>query len=159
MRAALVLAMLTAVCVPASAAAAGELHAPDTSQAAAPDCRSVQIPVALAPEESQNAQLDGQVCYPANSASSMPGTIQVLVSGATYGRSYWDFPYQRDTYSYVRAAAAAGFTTFNFDRIGIGQSTHPASTDVTIPANAYTIHQAIQQLRSGRWTAPRTARW
>jgi pimeloyl-ACP methyl ester carboxylesterase len=59
------------------------------------------------------------------------------------------FLYEPDTYSYVRSATAAGFTTFSFDRIGIGESTHPLSTQVSIPSNAYTIHQAIQQLRGG----------
>jgi pimeloyl-ACP methyl ester carboxylesterase len=71
------------------------------------------------------------------------------VAGTGYGRAYWDLPYQPDTYSYVRAAARAGFTTFNFDRIGIGRSTRPLDTEVTIPSNAFTIHQAISQLRSG----------
>jgi len=114
-----------------------------------PDCRPVDVPVALAAERGRDAHLSGQVCYPTNHVDALDGAVQVLVAGTGYGRSYWDFPYQPDTYSYVRAAARAGFTTFNFDRIGIGRSTRPLDTEVTIPSNAFTIHQAISQLRSG----------
>jgi pimeloyl-ACP methyl ester carboxylesterase len=113
------------------------------------DCRHVEVPVALSEGGGRDASLAGQVCYPTTKRDGLDGAVQVLVSGTGYGRSYWDFPYQPDTYSYVRAAARAGFTTFNFDRIGIGQSTHPLNTQVTIPSNAYTIHQAIAELRAG----------
>lgn len=139
-RAALIVTLLLATCVPATVAAASEL--------AIADCHQVQVSVALTPNGPANIRLSGQVCYPTDPATAIPGAIQVLVSGLTYGQSYWDFPYQPDTYSYVQSATRAGFTTFNFDRIGIGQSTHPASTQVSIPSNAYTIHQAIQQLRA-----------
>jgi pimeloyl-ACP methyl ester carboxylesterase len=107
------------------------------------------VPVALTDGGERSARLVGQVCFPTNVVASLSGAVQVLVSGTAYGRSYWDFPYAPDTYSYVRAAAQAGYTTFDFDRIGIGQSTHPLSTQVTVPANAATIHQAISLLRAG----------
>lgn len=143
-----VLAMLLASCVPAAVAAASGRGAVDTSPVA-PVCRSVRVPVSLAPGQAAGARLDGQVCYPTDPARAMPGAVQVLVAGLTYGASYWDFPYDPDTYSYVRAATAAGFTTFSFDRIGTGRSTRPLGTQVSIPSNAYTVHQAIQQLRDG----------
>ena len=38
--------------------------------------------------------------------------------------SYWDFTVPED-YSYVRAAADAGFTTFRYDRLGTGLSEKP----------------------------------
>lgn len=122
---------------------------PASASNAAPECQPVQLPVSLIDGGAPTARLVGQVCYPTTDVASLRGAVQVLVSGTAYGQSYWDFPYQPDTYSYVRAAARAGFTTFDFDRIGIGQSTHPLSTEVTIPSNAATIHQAISQLRSG----------
>lgn len=39
-------------------------------------------------------------------------------------RSYWDFSVPED-YSYVRAAADQGFTTFRYDRLGTGLSQKP----------------------------------
>jgi pimeloyl-ACP methyl ester carboxylesterase len=139
-RAAFVSLLLAGVCTAVSSHAAA---------AAVPACRTVQVPVALTAGAPANAFLAGQICYPTTDVPALRGVVQVLVSGTAYGQSYWDFPYQPDTYSYVRAAAQAGYTTFNFDRIGIGASTHPLSTEVSIPSNAYTIHQAISQLRSG----------
>lgn len=41
--------------------------------------------------------------------------------------SYWDFVVGDDeSLSYVRASAAAGLSTFAFDRLGIGLSEHPS---------------------------------
>ena len=50
--------------------------------------------------------------------------VHLLLSGATYGHVYWDFPVNSPLYSYTQALNAAGFATFNFDRIGIGVSDH-----------------------------------
>jgi pimeloyl-ACP methyl ester carboxylesterase len=136
-------AMLAILLGPATA----EAHA--EGRADVPDCRPVEVPVALDAAGGQNARLVGQVCYPTTHVDSLRGAVQVLVSGSAYGRPYWDFPYRPETYSYVRTATDAGFTTFNFDRIGIGRSTRPLDPQVSIPSNAYTIHQAISRLRSG----------
>jgi len=147
-RAAFALGAMLALFVPVGVVTSVGAHAA-TGAAAAPDCRPVQVPVALTEGGAQNARLVGQVCYPTTVVASLRGSVQVLVAGASYGQSYWDFPYQPDTYSYVRTATQAGFTTFSFDRIGIGQSTRPLGTQVSIPSNAFTIHQAISQLRAG----------
>ena len=39
--------------------------------------------------------------------------------------SYWDFSVSEE-YSYVRAAAGAGYATFRYDRLGTGLSQKPA---------------------------------
>jgi len=137
-------AVLAICALVASAMAAGGA----TAWAEVPDCRSVDVPVPLS-AGGQIVHLVGEVCYPTTEVESLEGAVQVLVSGTAYGRSYFDFPYQPDTYSYVRAATAAGFTTFNFDRIGIGGSTKPLGTQITVESNAHTIHEAITKLRAG----------
>ncbi|ETS87343.1 hypothetical protein PFICI_01171 [Pestalotiopsis fici W106-1] len=56
---------------------------------------------------------------------SGPGkALQVLVHGIGFDRSYWDFPADNYNYSYVDQALAAGYSTFAYDRPGIGQSQH-----------------------------------
>lgn len=135
--------LAAALAVPATGSAAG------TNPATVENCHSVRLPVALDPGAAPQAHLSGDVCYPSRHVPALQRTVQVLVSGTSYGRSYWDFPYQPETYSYVRAANAAGFTTFNFDRVGLGGSSRPLSSQITIPSNAHSIHQAIQHLRSG----------
>jgi pimeloyl-ACP methyl ester carboxylesterase len=159
-RTTIALVALLALCVPAgplAAMPAGSVAAVLAEPVAvatqtdgqAPNCRSVQVPVALTEGGPQSVRLSGEVCYPTTPVDSLRDAVQVLVSGTAYGQSYWDFPYQPDTYSYVRAATHAGFTVFNFDRMGIGQSSHPISTEISIPSNAFTIHEAISQLRAG----------
>jgi pimeloyl-ACP methyl ester carboxylesterase len=43
----------------------------------------------------------------------------------------------------------AGYATFNFDRIGIGESDHPAAALITIQANAYVVHEIVGALKAG----------
>lgn len=135
--------------VGAIAVIAAVLMSAPTVATAAQQCRAVEVPVALEPDGATDAHLSGDMCYPTRTMPALGRTVQVLVSGTAYSKDYWDFPYQPATYSYVRAATAAGFTTFNFDRLGMGASSHPASSQITIPSNAYSIHQAIARLRSG----------
>jgi pimeloyl-ACP methyl ester carboxylesterase len=109
-------------------------------------CRDVSVPVSLTQGRPARYQIWGQLCTPGYRPAA---TVQVLIPGLNYSHVYWDFPFQPDHYSYVRHANQAGYATFNLDRIGVGHSSHPASGDVTLESNAYTIHQVIAALRGG----------
>ena len=101
----------------------------------------------------------GELCNPTTGASH---TLELTVPGGTYGHIYWDFPYEPQTYSYVYAANAAGYSTFNIDRIGTGLSSHPSLSvvDVTMNTNAYVIHEIVQDLRNGEASGiSRLHRW
>lgn len=113
-----------------------------------PTCQSFYVPVALASGLPVQYSIYGELCNPASGPSK---TVQLLVPGATYGHVYWDFPYQPETYSYVHALTAAGYSTFSIDRIGIGQSSHPPIGQLTVAmaTNAYTVHEVVQALRAG----------
>jgi pimeloyl-ACP methyl ester carboxylesterase len=106
-------------------------------------CRSEVIPVALAPGKVARYKLVGELC-------AVDGfdhkTLQVLVSGAGYGAVYWDFPYEPDTYSYMRAALRAGYAVFNFDRLGMGRSDHPPGLALDVDTQAYVLSQTIAAL-------------
>jgi pimeloyl-ACP methyl ester carboxylesterase len=107
-------------------------------------CQSFMVPVTV--ENVPDAKLYGELCMP---AGQPPRTVQLLVHGTTYNHNYWDWPVNPDVHSHVRAAVEAGYATFNIDRLGVGQSTKPASHLVTLAATVDTIHQVIAQLRAG----------
>jgi pimeloyl-ACP methyl ester carboxylesterase len=111
-------------------------------------CQSFNVPVALADGQPLQYTIYGELCNPAGRSGH---TVQLLVPGATYGHVYWDFPYEPQTYSYVRALNEAGYSTFNIDRIGTGQSSHPdlSVVKVTMDIEAYVLHEIVQDLRSG----------
>lgn len=88
----------------------------------------------------------GRLCHAGTHPS---GTVQLLVPGGTYGHTYWDLPYGDGSYSYARNAAAAGYTTFDIDRVGIGHSSHPAGATLDFPAQAVALHDVIGALRAG----------
>jgi pimeloyl-ACP methyl ester carboxylesterase len=88
------------------------------------------------PEELQSAQL------------------QILVHGANSDHRYWDFPIEPETYSYVAWAEERGVATLAIDRIGSGASSRPAGSEITIEAQAETLHQVIQAVRRGLDGAP-----
>ena len=107
-------------------------------------CRDVDVPVVMPLAGEVNAH--GRLCLP---PGAEPAVVQILLHGGTYNGLYWDFPYEPDRYSYVRAANRAGYATFTVDQIGYGRSTRPLSTLVTDVGQADVAHQLVTKLRSG----------
>lgn len=113
-------------------------------------CRNVSIPVTAS---SGAATIFGEFCQPNGRDAS---TVQLLVHGATYTHTYWDFPGFDGKYSYVHAANRAGYATLAIDRYGTGSSTRPTlPQDVTYQNEIATLHQVVQALRSGQASLPR----
>jgi pimeloyl-ACP methyl ester carboxylesterase len=111
----------------------------------APVCQRYLVLVRLSPGDATVWQLAGWLCGPAQNGR----TVQILSPGGWYSHVYFDWPQDPGRYSYVRALAAAGYATFNVDRIGIGQSDHPPAALVNLPAEAFIAHQLVQDLRAG----------
>ncbi|HSG40212.1 MAG TPA: alpha/beta hydrolase, partial [Thermoanaerobaculia bacterium] len=109
---ALLCALAIAVLVPSSASAiAGGFR-----------CEELSLPVTLSPSDATVYNVFGVLC---SRGAIENKTFQITLHGITYSHLYWDFPFQPETYSYVRRATAAGYAVLNLDRIGIGQSDHP----------------------------------
>jgi pimeloyl-ACP methyl ester carboxylesterase len=94
--------------------------------------------------------LYGQLCVPAGGAK----TVAVLVPGASYDSAYWNSPYDPSQLSFVDAMNNAGYATLDIDRLGTGRSSHPLSALLTSITQAATVHQVIQDLRTGSRTQP-----
>jgi alpha-beta hydrolase superfamily lysophospholipase len=137
------LAVGTAVLAAVAVLPAASAHADGLPE---PTCAAYTLPVAITDPGSADQTMWGQLCY---RGSREPATVQLLVHGATYNHLYWNFPYGDGYYSYVDAATAAGYATFDVDRIGDGNSSHPPSTDVTLTAGAVALHDAVTALRTG----------
>jgi pimeloyl-ACP methyl ester carboxylesterase len=73
--------------------------------------------------------------------------VELLLSGVTYNRRYWDAP---GKYSFVQRAAAAGIATLALDRPGTGSSSRPPANDVSFEAELQAIHKVVSDLRSGQ---------
>ncbi|KIW13889.1 hypothetical protein PV08_06670 [Exophiala spinifera] len=88
-----------------------------------------------------------QLCFPRSTDSINSTTVQFLNHGAGFDRSYWNVA---PGYSYVDFAAAQGYTTFLFDRLGTGLSDHPDPLQVVQYGIQVEIaHQLIRKLRAG----------
>ena len=92
-----------------------------------------------------------KLCFPNNStAVANLKTIQFLTHGSTLDNTYWD---TAPGYSYVDAAADAGYATFSYDRLGTGLSDHPDPLQVVqMPLQVEIAHQLIQLLRAATIT-------
>lgn len=124
----------------------------DAPGAARLRCREVTFQVALTPEGPADQEMAARLC----TRGSLRGkTIQLVIHGATFDHNYWDFPLEPETYSYTRHMTRAGYAVLNLDRIGYGDSSHPEDgRDVTLHTGAFTIHQVVQELRSGQMVVP-----
>lgn len=130
------------------------------ADAAAPGdvtCRqNITVSVALTDTEPKDYTIVGELC--ATQDELIAGqTIQLLLNGDTYSHIYWGFPPVASAptptyYSYAKNLAANGYPSFVIDRLGSGASSRPLSTDVTLQADASTVHQVIQGLHNGSIT-------
>ncbi len=111
------------------------------------NCTSINIPVHLSPLDLNTYNIVGWICGKGNLSDK---TVQILIHGLTYDHNYWGFPYQEPNYSYLQSAINAGYAVLNIDRIGSGLSDHPNDSKVDLISGAYTIHQIIDYLRSGK---------
>lgn len=89
-----------------------------------------------------------KLCSPAKANISKSQTVQILTHGVGLDNTYWDLA---PGYSYVDAAAAAGYTTLSYDRLGVGQSDHPDPIQVVQShVDLEILHALVQHLRSGK---------
>ena len=114
-------------------------------------CREQDVAVALAPGRPADQTIFTRLCSPTPAVGRV---LHVLISGATYGSGAWDFPYQPERYSYVKALNRAGVATLNLDRLGMGRSSHPDSADVNIESHIFIFHQLITAARKGAFGVP-----
>ncbi|MBO4206574.1 alpha/beta hydrolase [Micromonospora echinofusca] len=126
--------------------ATGLVASPGPASASGPQCTEHTVSVSLTDGGAVDQTIVGDLCLP---ATGTPETVQLLVHGGTYGRAYWDFPYQPYLYSYRQYANTAGYATFNVDLPGVGESSHPNSSLVDVFSSATALHQVITKLRAG----------
>jgi hypothetical protein len=90
--------------------------------------------------------IDAKLCLPKSSPIAPVPTLHFLIHGINFDKSYWDIPGS----SYLDAAAAAGYATFSYDRLGVGASDHPNPIQVVQSELQVEIaHQLILSLRNG----------
>jgi pimeloyl-ACP methyl ester carboxylesterase len=137
-----------AVATPLILLAVAVVGTPADAASANGTCHDVEVPVALAEGGSASSVIAGTLCTP--DAPAGEAAVDVLAPGGTYDRIYWDFRYQTPKYSYVERTLAQGRSTFAFDRLGSGRSSTPPSLQVTVDAEAFTMHQVIDWLRQSK---------
>jgi pimeloyl-ACP methyl ester carboxylesterase len=88
-------------------------------------------------------EINAQICFPAGGID--PNAVQILTHEVGICLSYWDFA---PGYFYVDGAAAAGYTSFLYDRLGVGGSDNPGPIQVVqTPLEVNIAHQLIQILK------------
>ncbi|KLO15178.1 hypothetical protein SCHPADRAFT_825102 [Schizopora paradoxa] len=96
--------------------------------------------------------INAQYCVPPpeSQQDSKSSTVQFLIHGVGFDKSYWDFPYDPANYSYVQAANMAGYTTFAIDRLGVGESSKPDPISaVQFASNVEVVKALTKKLRQG----------
>lgn len=133
-------------CAPVRSAAAAVVVAEPTARTV---CRNVEVPIRLGTQGgTQSGAPDGAI---AGTLCVPPGarTLQLLVAGNTYNRSYWQSDVEPATYGYVRRANSAGYATLAVDRLGTGSSLRPPSGEMTFGNDVSTMHDVVTAVRAG----------
>lgn len=90
-----------------------------------------------------------KICFPntpVQNSGDLP--LQFLIHGVGFDQSYWDF--FDEEYSYIDYMAKKGYTTFSYDRLGVGGSAKPDPIEIVqSPLQVSIAHSLISMLRSG----------
>ncbi|KAI1416738.1 hypothetical protein F5Y13DRAFT_177299 [Hypoxylon sp. FL1857] len=92
-----------------------------------------------------NYTIGATYCEP----DSGPGAaLQILTHGIAFDRTYWDFAAQDRKYSYVDAALARNYSTFAYDRLGLGGSSRGEPVnEIQTGLEVSALHALTMQLR------------
>ena len=115
---------------------------PDHKSSDATRCSPEAFEVKLSESDPATQTIAGSLC-------TKPGnrTLLITLHGATYNRMYWDWPQDPSTYSFVQNQSHR-VSVLNLDRLGAGESDHPASGLVTGTTQAHAVHQIVQTMRT-----------
>ncbi|KAI0206780.1 alpha/beta-hydrolase [Astrocystis sublimbata] len=90
--------------------------------------------------KSGSYQIAATYCEPPDG----PGkALQILTHGISFSRSYWDHPVHNYNYSYVNAALSRNYSTFFYDRLGVGESSKGDPLNEIQPALEISALQAL----------------
>ncbi|MFJ1901621.1 MULTISPECIES: alpha/beta hydrolase [unclassified Streptomyces] len=109
-------------------------------------CSQTRVPVSV--PGARDGHIYGELCTPRHPGAHSR-TVNLLVPGASYDHTYFDFPLKSDKYSYVTHALNAGYSTFAVDRLGTGRSSIPPSSLDAVQNQTEAMHQVITRLRAG----------
>jgi pimeloyl-ACP methyl ester carboxylesterase len=87
-------------------------------------------------------------------AGATPAGVTLYVHGLGYASYFWDFT-AVPGYDYAAAEAAAGHASVVIDRLGYGKSSIPPGDASCVGSQATVLHEIVQHLRAGRYTATR----
>jgi pimeloyl-ACP methyl ester carboxylesterase len=87
-------------------------------------------------------------CFPKGDTKKT-STVQLLTHGLGFDRNYWNLSAPAD--SYVASAAASGYATLAYDRLGCGISSRPDPYNIIqAPVELAVLATLTQLLRSGK---------
>ena len=110
-----------------------------------PAVSATSLPVRLSPDGWFRYDLVGELCSVGNPDGKV---LQVLVSGAGYGADLLGLPLPAGHLFLHARRLRAGYATFNFYRLGMGESDHPPGLLLNVDNQAYVLGQIITALRT-----------
>lgn len=112
-------------------------------------CSQQTITVTLSATDPTPYTMSGQLCLQPDELRGGRAVL-LMISGLTYDRNYFNTSYAPYTYSWVYSATTRGYSVFNVDRLGVGQSGRPPADQLTVANHAYSIEQVVRKLRAGQ---------
>lgn len=94
--------------------------------------------------------VSGQLILPPGTTT--PQGVTLYVHGLGYAGWFWDFT-AVPGYDYAATEAAAGHASVVIDRLGYGSSNIPPGAATCIGSQATIVHEIVQDLRAGTYTA------
>lgn len=133
------------VLLPLAAGAGAGIGTGTAAAADAPRCESISVAVPLTEGGPLDQRIAGTLCRPRGGAR----TIQVLVPGGTYDRSYW-LRRGGDGPSFAETMVGAGYAVLAIDRLGAGRSSWPSGARMRPDSHQASLRQVVRAARQGK---------
>lgn len=116
-----------------------------TATADSTRCSPVSVAVPLTEGGPLDQRIAGTLCRPRGEAR----TIQILVPGGTYDRSYWTRGNGRGP-SFADTMVRAGYAVLAIDRLGAGRSSWPSGAQLRPDSHQASFRQVALAARQGK---------
>jgi pimeloyl-ACP methyl ester carboxylesterase len=117
---------------------------PPAAQAAKASCTAETFPVRVS-AVTPTYKVAGTLCRKAGATRDK--TVVITAHGATYNKTYWDWPQEGQSLSLVKRLVS-DVSVLNVDLLGSGDSSRPLSVHLPLDAQASMLHQLVQAMRA-----------
>ncbi|KAI9707885.1 MAG: hypothetical protein M1820_004491 [Bogoriella megaspora] len=108
-------------------------------------------PISVSVDLEGNYTISATFCSP-KARNSTSSTVLLLTHGGGYDGRYWNSGFEPETYNFVQFAISQGYSVFNYDRLGIGNSSKLSGFVSQASMHVEVLNELAMRIKAGQYT-------